>query len=115
MDVTVRVLDDESGEGLQDLRDWLGQESDLRGKVTSVRIEPTAGQLGAGSDALTLAVGAGGAVSVLAASLKSFFAQPRRSDITITVSGKDGSSIEIDARRVKDAHALVSRVLGGGE
>ena len=69
------------------------------------------------SDVLVAAVGAGGAVSVLAASLKTFFAQPRGAKVRIVVTRADGSRLEVDADRVKaDSVAeLAARLLGADE
>lgn len=76
---------------------------------------PVAGELGAAVEVLVAAVGSGGAVSVLAASLKAFLAQPRRSDVTIVLTAADGRRVEIDAKRVRDVEALVREVCGDGE
>lgn len=111
----LQVVGDPSGGELESLHDWLDHESDLRGRVTAAQAEPTANQLGVGADTLSIAVGAGGAISVLASALKGFFAQPRRTDITITIQTRTGTRIDLDAKNVKDVDALLSRLTGGGE
>ncbi|WP_189188832.1 effector-associated constant component EACC1 [Streptomyces albiflavescens] len=106
---------DDPVEGLAELSDWLGQEPELRGLI-SQSATPGAGELGSFPDALVVAVGSGGAVSVLAASLKAFLALPRRSDVRIKVGGTpDGRTVEIDAKRVSDVEALVREALGRDE
>lgn len=56
----------------------------------------------------------GGTLSVLAAALKAWICLPRRSDVRLKVQGADGSTVEIDAKRVSgdQLDALVEKVLG---
>lgn len=122
IELSVRVGRDgepgaEPAEELAELADWLAQDDELRGVVTPAPLVPVAGELGASTDVLVAAVGSGGAVSVLAASLKGFLAQPRRSDVTIVVTGADGRRVAIDAKRVRDldVEALVRQVCVAGE
>jgi hypothetical protein len=72
--------------------------------------------MGALGDALVVAVGAQGTLSVLALSLKAWLSQPRRSDVRIRVENGDGRVVEIDAHNVltgKDStETLVDRILG---
>jgi hypothetical protein len=99
-------------DGLEELQDWLRHEPEFRGRVTPVDRPPDPGELGTTIDLLSVALGSGGALSVLAASLKGFFAQMRRSDLRIIVKAPDGGSVEIDAKRVKDAEVLIAGILG---
>ncbi|GAA2981403.1 hypothetical protein [Kitasatospora sp. NPDC006786] len=115
VDLRLAVEGDDSVEGLAELSDWLGQEPGLRGLVTPADAVPGPGELGAVADVLVVALGAGGAVSVLAASLQAFLAQPRRSDVRIVVSVADGRQVEVDAKRVDDVEALLRQVLGETE
>ena len=108
MDVSLQVQGDDPDEGLPELQEWLRQEPGLRGKVTPVARDPKPGELGTITDLLSVAVSGGGALTVLAASLKAFFAQPRRSDVRITIKTADGRSVEIDAKRVKDVESLIA-------
>ncbi|MEV6160745.1 hypothetical protein AB0L71_02215 [Streptomyces sp. NPDC052052] len=102
-------------EGLEELSDWFAQEPDLRGLVRGNTV-PGPGELGAVTDALVVAVGSGGVLSVLAASIKAFLALPRRSDVRIKVSGRpDGRTVEIDAKRVSDVEAILRQALGQDE
>lgn len=102
------------GEDLDELRDWLRQEPELRGRVSAVETPPKPGELGVVTDLLSVALGSGGAITVLAASLKAFFAQPRRSDLKVTIRTADGGSVTIDAKRVGDVEALLTRALNPG-
>jgi hypothetical protein len=107
VDVRLSVEGDDPDEGLAELHEWLRQEPEFRGRVAPVVPDPQPGELGVITDLLSVAVGGGGALTVLAASLKAFFAQPRRSDVRITIRTPDGRSVEIDAKRVNDVEALV--------
>ncbi|MCX4411508.1 hypothetical protein OG840_61190 [Streptomyces sp. NBC_01764] len=111
------VESDEPVEGLAELSDWLGQEPELRGLVSG-NTTPEPGELGSLANALVVAVGSGGVLSVLAASLKTFLALPRRPDVRIKVDGRpDGRTVEIDAKRVRDrdVEALLREALGRDE
>jgi hypothetical protein len=110
--IDLSVQGGEPTEELAELADWLAQDDELRGLVKPAPVVPVAGELGASADVLVAAVGSGGAVSVLAASLKAFLAQPRRSDVTIVLTAADGRRVEIDAKRVRDVEALVRQVCG---
>lgn len=85
---------------LEALHDWLRDERELSGRVRAVSPDPKAGELGTLTDALIVAVGSGGTISVLAASLKAWLSLPRRSDVRIRIHRSDGGSVEIEAKRV---------------
>lgn len=94
---------------LEELFDWLSRDVELRGAVRFAPAEPEPGELGAASDVLIAAVGAGGASSVLAASLKNFLSVPRRSDIHIAVTRPDGQPFEFDGRREQGSRMAARR------
>ena len=112
MSVMLSVEGDDPVAGVEELSDWLAGESGLRGMIAPVNAGPAPGELGVAADALVAAVGSGGAISVLAASLKVFLTLPRRSDLRIVLTGSDGRKVEIDAKRVGDAEALIREVIG---
>lgn len=93
------TLHDSDQGSLRGLAAWLQREPELRGAV-SVGGELSSDDLGPGYDLLTVALGGGGAITVLAASLKTWLSQPRRSDVRITINAPNGRSVEIDAKRV---------------
>ncbi|MFI9788920.1 hypothetical protein ACIHEI_36225 [Kitasatospora sp. NPDC051984] len=95
---------------LADLADWLRHEPELRGLVAFADPEPGPGELGALADALVVAVGSGGALTVLAASLRAYLSQPRKSDVRIVVRAEE-RSVTVDAKRVKDVEALLRETL----
>ncbi|AUY49155.1 hypothetical protein C2142_09635 [Streptomyces sp. CB01881] len=105
-----------TAEEAESLADWLRGEPGLAG-VRLTGAVPAPGELGSVSDLVTVAVGAGGAVSVLAASLRTWFAQPKRSDIRLKIRRPGGEAVEIDAKRVrgKDLEAVLRQVLDRGE
>lgn len=110
MDLLVSVDAVDTVSGLSDLHAWLRREPEFRGRVEMISPLPTAGELGSLPDVLSVAVGSGGALTALAASLKMFLSQPRRSDVRMTVKTSDGRSVELDAKRVDDVEALVQNV-----
>jgi len=112
VNVSLQVAGDNASDAAAELQAWLGYEPLLRGRITLAMRQPEVGELGSAMDLISVAVGAGGALTALAASLKTFFAQPRRSDVRITIRTEDGRSIEIDARRVNDVDKLVADTLG---
>jgi hypothetical protein len=71
--------------------------------------------MGSVPDLVTVLVGSGGAVSVLIGSLRTWLAQPRRSDIRVKMHLPDGKTVDVDARRVGDVEALLRAVLGSGQ
>jgi hypothetical protein len=99
------VESDNPAGDLEDLADWLAQESRLRGMIKDGESAPGSGQLGGVTDFLIAAVSSGGAISVLITSLQAYFST-RNSDLTIKLKGPRGT-ITVDARRVRDTEALV--------
>ena len=103
------------GEGdlsdLEALHDWLRDERELNGRVRAAGPEPRAGELGTLTDALIVAVGSGGAISALAASLGAWLSLPRRSDVRIRIHRADGNSVVIDAKRVASGEIDVQSMI----
>ncbi|MGD3111561.1 effector-associated constant component EACC1 [Streptomyces sp. YGL11-2] len=93
-----------AGDQLRSLMDWLRYEDGLRGRVRAVQTPPAPGEMGGALDVLAVAVGSGGMGVVLANCLSTWVAQ-RRSDLRITVSTRDGRTLEVDAKGV-DPQAL---------
>lgn len=96
------------------LHEWLTLEPELRGKVKKNQPQSTQ-EMGVLGEALAVAVGSGGALSVLFTSLKVWFAQPRRSDVRIELETGDGRKVMLDARRVARPEELVREVLRDSE
>jgi hypothetical protein len=113
MDARISLVGSDLTE-LESLRDWLCHEQALAGRVKFTGSTPRDNELGVAAQALLVAVGSGGAVSVLIGSLKAWVSLPRRSDVRIRVQGVDGRVAEITADRVSEERvdALVRQVLG---
>ncbi|SNR23901.1 effector-associated constant component EACC1 [Actinomadura mexicana] len=64
-------------------------------------------------DTVIVALGSGGAVSLLVDSLKVWLTQPRRSDIRLVIQREQDQKIEIDAQRVarEDVEGLLREAL----
>jgi hypothetical protein len=97
-----------SGEQLRSLRDWLGHQGDLRGRIGDIEGKPGAEALGGGlMKALSVAVGSGGAITILVSGVISWLRQvagQRRAaalpgsapvPTEVTMEFADGSSIKI--------------------
>jgi membrane-associated two-gene conflict system component 1 (EACC1) len=110
--ICLSVEGDNPVSGLEELSDWLRREPELRGLLTPADARPASGELGAAAEVLVAAVGGGGALSVLAASLRSFLSLPRRSDVRIVVLEPSGRSVKVDAKNVRDVEALIREILG---
>jgi hypothetical protein len=99
---TIGVAADRPEVLLNSLADWLRFDGTGNCTVSEQRQSPVPGALGSALDAVTVAVGAGGSLSVLAAAIRAWASQPKNSSIRIrvTTSEEQVSSIEIDADRV---------------
>ena len=106
MEVRVSLVGDGRIDELESLDDWLRENPQLAGRVKMSGTTPREGELGAVADALVVAVGSGGTLSVLATSLHAWLSQPRRSDLRIRVQG-NGRVAEIAADRVDPAQAEI--------
>jgi hypothetical protein len=102
MDVTVSVVgrDAVAVEELRFLFTWLGEEEEFRGRVRLVEAAPEPGALGGWPEAVTVALGEGGAVTVLASAVISWI-RHRTSDVTCTMTRRDGTSVKLEATRVR--------------
>jgi hypothetical protein len=87
---------DEAQDELVALRQWLTDEPDFRGRVRAEQAPPRPGEMGGVVEALTVALGSGGALAILANSVSVWLRQ-RRSTLTVTIVNPDGSSQKITA------------------
>jgi membrane-associated two-gene conflict system component 1 (EACC1) len=122
MDVTVSVVGrDGAAEEIRSLFTWLAGEEKFRGRVRLVEVAPQPGTLGGWPEALVVALGQGGAVTVLASAVIAWI-RHRTSDMKCTLTRPDGTSVELTAIRVRstdltgvgDLVEQVSAVLGAG-
>lgn len=116
MEIRISVTDGELAD-LESLDEWLRGKRELAGRVRLAGPQPRAGELGTPSESIIVAaVGSGGAItlllSALVGSLKAWLSLPRRSDLTIKIHLPDGSTVEINAERVKagDLDAMVYQI-----
>jgi Effector Associated Constant Component 1 len=101
MDVTVSVAGrDAAVEELRSLFTWLAGEEEFRGRVRLVETAPEPGTLGGWPEAVVVALGEGGAVTVLASAVIAWI-RHRTSEVTCTVTRPDGTSVELTATRVR--------------
>ena len=108
MDAQIRIAGGSGGE-LTDLGEWLGDEDELRGRVRAVRGPVGDTELGPVVELLTVALGAGGAGTVLASSLKTWLIT-RRTTAKITVKSA-GRSVTLDIQTVGEVAPLLEQVL----
>ena len=115
VEVRISCVGGDRAVGVDSLSDWLRGEPELARRLRVAGPMPGEGELGALADVLVIAVGSGGTLSVLAASLKAWLAQPRGSDVRIRVQHDGGETIEIDAKRIdgERADTLIRQALGG--
>jgi hypothetical protein len=96
------------GDELRALNDWLGREDELRGRIQLVAEAPAEDEMGGGLDVLVAAVGSGGALAVLARSVGAWFSLQRGQHLRVTVVRPDGTRVEAEGDRVRDAAAFES-------
>ena len=97
MDARVEVIGtDDQQEELSLLRNWLADEPAFRGRVRLETAPIDDGHMGGLAEALVVALGSGGALTVLAGSV-TVWLQQRRSTLTVKIVDPDGGSLEITA------------------
>jgi Effector Associated Constant Component 1 len=115
VEVRISCVGSDPADGIESLSDWLHGERELSGRLRLAGPAPRENELGVLADVLVVAVGSGGTISVLAASLKAWLAQPHKPDFRIRVQGTDGQSVDIDAKRtdVTSVITLLREALDG--
>lgn len=81
---------------LASLRLWLSNEPELRGSVTPIERPLAEGAMGGVADALAVAIGSGGALTILTTSVSTWL-RTRRSTISIKLTRPDGTAEIISA------------------
>ncbi|MEU8545691.1 hypothetical protein AB0C81_01570 [Streptomyces roseoverticillatus] len=111
MNVQLQLVDGDSAD-LTKLWQWLNAERELRGHVHKSPAPIDRTQLGGLTDLLTVAVGAGGAGTVLASSLITWIRNQRtRAKVTITANGR---RVTFDITTAQDISPLLHRLLDPG-
>ena len=112
MDASIRITAG-MGEELAALCRWLGEEDELRGRVRTVRMPIAQTELGSLPELLSVALGAGGAGTVLASSLKTWLTT-RRTSATLTVEAR-GRSVSLDIHTVEQVAPLLEQILDASD
>lgn len=108
MSYNVRVIGNNGDDSIRSLAGFLSEEAELRGRIDVVDAPPRVGELGSLVDLIEVAVGSGGAVTVLMTAITAWI-QSRGSDVTIRVEASNGRKVEFDAKRIKKADAATVR------
>lgn len=95
---------------LRSLVAFLAAEPELRGRVELADLPPRPGHLGVVADAIVVAVGSGGALTVLAGTVAAWV-QTRGAKIRIRIESATGGVAELDAEHVKSLDATGLRKL----
>lgn len=117
MYLTLTVEDGSLPAQYEELFDWLTSEPDLRSRVALEKRPPAPGELGSVIDALTIAAGSGGALTVLAGALGAWLSRVRNRGVRIEVRERSNGdrSVIFDARNTKAADIeRMLRALTGG-
>jgi Effector Associated Constant Component 1 len=88
-----------AGDDLRELRSWLVGEDEFRGRVTEHQSPPPPGAMGPVLDALTVALGPGGALTALTGAVIVWLRNRRGKVVVKVTSGEN--TIELDADRVR--------------
>jgi hypothetical protein len=112
MEARIRLVGG-TGEELDSLGEWLRGEDLLRGRVRAVSRPISETGLGPVTDLLTVAVGAGGAGTVLVSSLKTWL-QTRRTTVKIIVESA-GRLVTVDVETVGQVAPLLEQILKAGD
>jgi hypothetical protein len=112
MDAQIQVMGDTGGE-LAALSEWLQGEDELRGRIRAVHGAIGDTELGPVVELLTVALGAGGAGTVLASSLKTWMLT-RRTTAKIIVKSA-GRSVTLDIQNADDVAPLLEQILKVGD
>jgi hypothetical protein len=102
--ITVSSKDQRS---VSSLYDWLCGEDELRGQVSLTRGNPRPDEMGDLANIITVAIGSGGAATVLIGSLTTWITQRRNAEITLKITSRAGRPVEINARGTADVVALI--------
>ena len=97
----------------ESLWDWLRHEPDFRGHLRQGETPGPPGTMGASTE-LIVGVVSSGAATALVTSLQVWLTQ-RRADVKVTVTGPQGRTIVLDAKRIPDAGRLLDTALGWAE
>lgn len=95
------------------LYDWLSGADELRGRLNLTRSTPRPDEMGDLANIITVAVGSGGAATVLIGSLATWITQRRNAEVTLKITSPARRAIEINARGTADVVALIKSAVDG--
>ena len=102
-------ITDGTVEDLTALAEWLNDESELRGRCHTINNSILETELGSVPELLAVALGTGGAGTVLASSLVTWL-QTRKTNVKIKVKAA-GREITLDIETVRDVMPLLEHIL----
>ncbi|GAA3846939.1 hypothetical protein GCM10022226_83220 [Sphaerisporangium flaviroseum] len=117
LDIHLAVTAGDSADQLRDLRSWLIEEPELRGRVRMLERPASEGALGPIADGLQIAFGAGGAAATLASVVVAWLGN-RGGEVTVKIKrGEAEAEVEVTAKGVKsldmaETRALISHMAG---
>src|SRR4051794_17896297 len=104
VEITTAAEDEPDELELRSLHHWLLAETPRPGHIAIVAARSQPGAMGAATEALQVALGAGGAATVLAGSLSTWI-NTRRCRVRVILKRADGEQLQIDAE-TNDAEAI---------
>jgi hypothetical protein len=111
IETRIKAIGGESAD-LGSLYDWLRNEDGLRGCVRFARAPFGAEEMGAAQDAIVVAAGSGGALTVLASALPVWLRQRRGSQVKIEITVPAlGVRLLVETDRAHDAERALQQLL----
>lgn len=104
-ELTLTVHTPDAEACLRALHQWLSADNGLRGRVRRRHTPPSPGHMGGSADALTIILGSGGIVGLIAPLCA--WLTSRRSDIAVTLEADDGRKVTLDVKRAADERAVI--------
>ncbi|MGW3960170.1 effector-associated constant component EACC1 [Amycolatopsis sp. NPDC005003] len=96
----------------QALADWLKRVDELRGSVKLVGAQVQPGRMGGISDVVGIALGGGGAVTVLIRSVFAWLGQRAQGTrVLLDIEKGDGRKVHLELTGADDSGALIDRVV----
>jgi hypothetical protein len=108
MDVRVSIEDEEDSRRLESLRHWVGDMSELKGRVNEVTAPPPPGTLGPFLESIVVALGSGAAGTAFASALLAWVRQ-QSGAVKVQLDLPDGRQVHVDATQVKALSAAELR------
>lgn len=112
MDAQIRIVGGSGGE-LAALDEWLQDEEELRGRIRTVHGAIGETELGPVVELLTVALGTGGAGTVLASSLRTWLLT-RRTTAKVVVESA-GRSVTLEVQTADEVAPLLEQILKAGD